>query len=297
MIRRRCARASEVRFYHSSIRSAAINLPRMFWILLLVSPLLAWGAWRALLGLVALLPGRGVGVPRPAHPIELAFGVAAALAALAWTLPSWLDPAEPGPLRTLTGAAVGILILAGALIAGGPRGRARLATVLFDSNRRYVGLRTYVRTREKTERLRALGRAPAMAAVLLVGAVACFAKPFVTPYVEPARVPSLGSDDMPLERLRAGLDSPAQRAAFEEAAAGGHALAIDLLSRIGGSARPRHFTLEGYDAERNLAWPLSGAVLALLGLGLVLSAGGLAEPLSPPVDARADGPLHRRAAA
>ena len=227
------------------------------------------------------LPAHFPPVPRAPNVVELGIGILlATCASIGIVGPLLVDPYDAGTLGTLvTPALVAVGVGIGASIAGGPRGRARLATALFESNRRYVGARTYVRTTRRTDRLAALGRTPVMAAVLLAGALVCFAKPIITPRIErPYASPSAS--------VGLGITlSPAERAQLEAAAASGDPSAMALRGMILGPevAAPRsHFTLDGYTAERNVAWPCAGAVLLVIALLLVLSRGGL----SPSMEAR-----------
>jgi len=237
-------------------------------------------------------------LPRPAHWLELVIGGGfAAAAALAIAVPLLVDPFDRGPLGPLlTPVLLGVLVSVGALIAGGPRGRARLGALILGSNRRYVRGRQYVMTWERSRTLTRLGRTPAIAVILLGGALVCFAKPVLGPLVErggDAATGDLGPPGLPPL-------SAAMRAELDTAAAAGDPEAIAVRSLYApdaaeGSSYVGALAFDEYTAERNVAWPSTGLVLLLLALWLVASPGGLsrAAELAPEssADVRRDGAL------
>jgi hypothetical protein len=173
----------------------------------------------------------------------------------------------------VTPALVAVVGGVGALVAAGPRGRARFATVLamvlglFVAGRRVQRWGTGV-----GDRLATLGQSLVLATLLGGLALVCFAKPWITPYTERSFGPSAsamaGMPPLPpalLAELAAHQDDP--RAASMRAMLG-----------LPAETAPAHFTLDGYTAERNVAWPTTGAVLLFFALALVLSPGGASAP-------------------
>jgi hypothetical protein len=227
--------------------------------------------------LAAALSGpssRSEPTPRAPYVLERVIGaLVAAIPSAAVVIPLLLDAQDEGALGTLvTPVLVAIPVLVGALIAGGPRGRARLAAAIFGSDRQYVGSRRYILTTKNTERLERLGRALGMVLIFLAGALVCFAKPIVTPHVERRYA------DAPPDAGAFGALPARLRTELETAAAAGDAEAIAVLQSLApvrSDIAGEHFTMDGYTAERNVAWPVTGAALLFLALSLVLTRGGL----------------------
>ena len=221
-------------------------------------------------------------IPQDASLAERVIGLVVVGATLLGVAALRAGDGEPlGPL--VTAPAVAGMVVVGALLGAGPRGRNRFSTALFESNRRLVGrqgnYRLYEYTGDKDRRLRALGSEPTVMAVLALAAVVILAKPFISPNVERVRhspVVSSGPPGMPPMPA-------AMRADLAAAAAAGDPRAMRLRSAFGGSeaAPSTHLTFDGYTAERNVAWPATALVLLLVALRLLLTPASLATPRSP----------------
>ena len=249
-------------------------------VLLAVAGALAWVLRRKAPDASIAAPPRPLDetpVPRDASLLERILGLGVVLGSLGAMAPSLLDPRDGGPLGPLlTPALIAVGVLIGALVFTGPRGRARFVTAMFDSDYRFAGrrgaYRLYRRTNEKSRRLAQLGRAPAMLLALAIGALACFGKPVVTPYQDGANVGGGGA--MGVSGPLGGPSTSDLHADLSAAAASGDPEAQQVLAMLGGGAPAGgHFVFEGYTSERNIAWPITGAVLTLLFLRLLLTAG------------------------
>lgn len=228
----------------------------------------------------ATLEGRAaMTVPRDAHTLEVVAGAGIALAAVVGIVgPTLLDPLDAGVLGAIpTPALLALVGGAGALVAAGPRGRARFTAALAVILGLFVaGRRSHRWGMGVGDRLAMLGRSTVLAALLGALAIVCLAKPWITPHTERSfgQGATASIDGMPpvpaalLAELAAHADDP--RAATMRAMLG-----------LPAAPAPTHFTLDGYTAERNVAWPVTGAALLLLAMALVLSPGGLSAPRRP----------------
>lgn len=241
----------------------------MIWLLipsaLVVLSLAALAGARALPVLVSALPSGEPerGLPRAGTVLEAALGLACGLLAFGASLlvPSVLDPSHPEAFVPLAPLALGLAALAGAAIGAGPRGRARLRALLFTSNRRYVNGRWFVVTGAKWQRLREVGRAPALVVLLSIGALASLAGPLLTAPAPPPDVALAGVPEELRGPLAAGI-------------AAGDPEALAIAEALGApSSEPPSWT-----SERHLGWTIVALVLGGLAALLVLTPGGMSAP-------------------